>query len=217
MKLIHQILAFFFPPECLGCKAEDYLICPACLQNIPNKTQQKSFSFAGFHRVFVCTDYENSVVQRAIKKLKYRFARNIIHDLEPFFRNIFEDLEFPSKSVFVPVPLHFMRHNQRGFNQSELLAEMFSKILYGKKRVVPLLKRTRNTPHQSMLSKKDRETNVQNAFIVNQKIVKQYDDATPIILIDDVISTGSTLLECAKALSQNGYENIYGLVIAKGS
>src|SRR6185295_19308937 len=98
----------------------------------------------------------------------FRFAKKIVQDLQPFFARSLPWKELPDKIVFVPVPLHSRRQNERGFNQSELLANAFAETLQGETKVIPLLKRIRNTEHQTVLSKEARAENVTAAFCVDQ-------------------------------------------------
>ncbi|EKD62759.1 MAG: ComF family protein [uncultured bacterium] len=77
-----------------------------------------------------------------------------------------------------------------------------------------LLKRVVNTPHQTRLKRVDREKNIQNAFEFVSRHSLTSDHGTPIVLFDDVYTTGTTTKEAAKVLKKAGYKNIYGLVIA---
>jgi ComF family protein len=108
------------------------------------------------------------------------------------------------------VPLHKSRHRERGFNQSEIVAQEISKLtgLYVLKNA---LKRKKNTKDQTNLSPQQREENVKGAFVVTQPDMI---NGKNIILVDDVITTGATLSECARMLKQAGAEKILGMTIA---
>jgi ComF family protein len=108
------------------------------------------------------------------------------------------------------VPLHRKRFLSRGFNQSELLAEKLGKLLDFKNSNI--LKRIKSTQTQINLTRKERQENVRFAFTLTDK---NSDINKKVILIDDVVTTGSTLKECAQALADAGYREIYGLVIAQ--
>ena len=113
--------------------------------------------------------------------------------------------------VLVPVPLHPRRLRSRGYNQSELLARALSKKL-GMEMDQRLLARTRNTPPQVSASREDRRDNVQGSFRCDGRV-----DKRPVILVDDVATTGSTLMACAGALKDAGAASVWGLVLARDS
>ncbi|MCK4385616.1 MAG: ComF family protein, partial [candidate division Zixibacteria bacterium] len=108
------------------------------------------------------------------------------------------DSNFLESDLSIPVPLHKSRYRERGFNQSEIVAEEVSKIT-GLSVLKNVLKRKKNTKDQTNLSPQQREENVRGAFVVTQPEVI---GGKKIILVDDVITTGATLSECARMLKQ---------------
>ncbi len=215
MKILSKTISFLFPPECLGCSQEGNFVCQKCVNLIPRKVSKRSFDLKYFEKIWVLTDYENPIVEKSIAQFKFKLSKKILDDLSLFFEKSLPKKKIPEGAIFVPVPLHPFRQNKRGYNQSLLLAETFSNICFGENRVQNILKRIRNTRQQVKLSKAERKENVKNAFQVDTQKTK-IPLKTPIILIDDVATTGSTLLECAKALKQYGYDYVWGLVIARG-
>jgi predicted amidophosphoribosyltransferase len=102
--------------------------------------------------------------------------------------------------VVVPVPLHPVRLAERGFNQSALLAGPIARRLGAP--FLPLaLARVRDTPRQASLGRDDRLGNVRGAFAVRQPKRLR---GRPVLLVDDVRTTGSTLAECTRALLEAG-------------
>ncbi len=102
-----------------------------------------------------------------------------------------------SYDVIVPIPLHWTRYASRGFNQAEEIARVIQK-----KKNVPLrslLKRVKKTAFQFELVSSMRGTNVKNAFVLNCIDKKHYKDKH-ILLVDDLMTTGSTIREAAKEL-----------------
>src|SRR5262245_36804782 len=113
--------------------------------------------------------------------------------------------------VVVPVPLHWRRQWQRGFNQSQLLA----RALAGRLKVpcVEALQRVRHTPIQPSLSPTARRENVRNAFRAARRARI---DGKSVVLVDDVMTTGATAHEAARALRDAGAASITVAVVAHG-
>ena len=119
-----------------------------------------------------------------------------------------------SHFAVIPIPLHFKKEHERGFNQAELLARKFCGIT-GFPLLTNILQKTRETTEQVKVENKEsRFTNLENAFSVSlsNPIAKW----PTIILIDDVSTTGATLTHAARALTDAGAKNIIGLVAAHG-
>ena len=148
-------------------------------------------------------------------------ARSIIHDLK--YRNVriaapyvarllagyLERNPYPV-DAYCPVPLHPRRERSRGFNQSELIASELSKIT-GIPVATSALHRTRNTPPQvNMETPGDRQSNIADAFECPSDV-----QSRRYILIDDVVTTGSTMSACANALKDAGAANVWGIAFAR--
>lgn len=108
----------------------------------------------------------------------------------------------------VPVPLHPRRQQERGFNQSALLARRVAVVL-----AIPFLPsglvRVRDTPPQASLDVGARPKNVRAAFRAPRRLPPR------VLLIDDVHTTGSTLAECARAAREGGAERVHTMVLAR--
>ena len=112
----------------------------------------------------------------------------------------------------VPVPLHWLKKISRGYNQAELLALELSKLTG-----IPchtMLTRKKWTRPQARLDRRRRRRNLKNAFTLKRSARKI--PRTPLLLVDDVFTTGSTLEECTKVLLSTGVESIDVLTLAKG-
>ena len=139
-----------------------------------------------------------------------QFARHGYFSKQQDMRALKSDTSF----AVIPIPLHFKKEYERGFNQAELLAREFCKITS-----IPfltgVLQKIRETTEQVKVENKElRLTNLENAFSVSlsNPIAKW----PTIILIDDVATTGATLTHAARALTNAGAKNIIGLVVAHG-
>jgi competence protein ComFC len=114
--------------------------------------------------------------------------------------------------LLVPIPLSAKRLRKRGYNQAALLAKELGKR-FGME-VLPLLKRIKETKPQYGLKREERITNMKDAFMLNDKGL-MIEDKLIVILIDDVLTTGSTMSEAAKVLKKNGVREVWGVALAK--
>jgi ComF family protein len=112
--------------------------------------------------------------------------------------------------MIVPVPLHPARERERGFNQAALLAELFARQI-----AVPLrlaLERIRYTKTQTAYDRAERMENLRDAFRLRKNLnVRELH----VLLIDDVLTTGSTLSECARVLKEAGAISVYAATAAR--
>lgn len=173
-------------PVCGGDINGIFDICPDCLAE-PKRQWQKAY--AAFR-------YTEGAAE-AIRRYKYGKQVSLAR---PFGKLLAGTIENPSQySEIVPVPLHWFRFILRGYNQSVLLGEELSR--WTGIPVARRLKRIRNTKHQAFLDKDDRKKNIKGAFSVrNPEEIK----GKKVLLVDDVMTTGSTLAECAKILIKAG-------------
>jgi ComF family protein len=112
--------------------------------------------------------------------------------------------------VVVPMPLHWKRRWQRGFNQSQLLASIVGKRLGAP--VVKAVRRRKPTPPQAGLTSAERRKNVAGAFVVNKRNCVE---GRHVLLIDDVLTTGATAGSCAAALKRAGARKVTILTVAR--
>ena len=113
--------------------------------------------------------------------------------------------------LLVPVPLHINRLRERGYNQSELLVRALSR-----QSGIPWqhsLQRVRDTPHQTGRNRAERLENLRDAFVCTKDAAVA---GKRILLVDDVFTTGTTLLTCANVLHEHGAMQIMGLTLASG-
>ncbi|MCA9381800.1 ComF family protein [Candidatus Dojkabacteria bacterium] len=106
-----------------------------------------------------------------------------------------------SNTIITCVPIHISRKRWRGFNQSELLAKEIAK--QKNLEFLQLLKKGTNTLPQVGLNKKQREANLKNTFEFNYTKVTK---TNQIVLVDDIITTGTTLIECTRTLRNAGFK-----------
>lgn len=200
---LNQLFNHIFPQTCFLCGAlASKPLCPACLQELPyvDVPLQNTRVFRHIQQADVVFNYlypVNKLIQHA------KFNHNLV--LLHFFGTLMgQHLDFEqTPDVMMPVPLHIKRLRERGYNQSLELAKMIQKQLK-----LPLdytyCQRTRHTTPQAQLNAKQRLTNVIDAFEVKQ-LPKHWKH---ILLIDDVLTTGTTVDEISKALMAAGAERI---------
>lgn len=119
--------------------------------------------------------------------------------------------EIMSADLITAVPMHNKRIRKRKYNQSLLLAKKIAKV-FKKPLMVDLLLKVKDTPSQSGLNKEERVKNIKSSIAFNPKYRLRNQR---IIVVDDVITTGSTMNECAKVLARNGNNQTIGLAFAR--
>lgn len=224
-----SLLDTFFPKVCVGCGRIDTFLCPKCYMKI---IQIKSPLCLGCGRlsqkgkycprckpktklngVVIAAHYEEGPLKEAIHTYKYEFVYDLRYILSTFLADALKRGGFDEKYILTYVPLHPKKENWRGFNQSKLLAEEVSKIT-GLEIMGNILRRKKNNPRQIELKRSERFANVKDIFSVNEEIVDKI-SGKKIILVDDIVTTGATLNECARVLKENGAKQVWGLVLGK--
>lgn len=235
LKIKARFLDLLFPLECLGCGKENEWLCQSCINRIKYKKidqcvvckesshlgqthpacQDKTF----LDGVIIAADWEDQTLQTAIHKYKYNFMTGLAGPLTQILTkkiNTPQQLELwrGKRIILAPVPLHKKRLRWRGFNQAELLAEKIASQIGWEMQTI-LLARQRYTKPQAKLKKEEREKNLIGAF-GTQATIDERESETVVILVDDVLTTGTTMNECAKILKQNGAKTVWGLALARG-
>lgn len=167
--------------------------------------------------VIAAGDYDKSpLLRKAILTFKFKRVRSLHHDLGTSMTKALHGLLLLPKElntvvpVLCPVPLHWSRKFQRGFNQAELLA----RIIGNQKnlKIENLLSRIRATGHQAKRQRAERLTALKGAF----RYTGEEPSPRLVVLVDDICTTGATLDECAKILKKAGVEYVAAVVAALG-
>jgi ComF family protein len=214
------------PPHCLMCDQpgmDDIDLCTACWRELPANTlaclrcalplAAAAHLCAGcieneppFERTVAPMQYHGPL-STLVPRLKFHQDLAAGRLLAEIFCRQMPDVDLPD--ALVPVPLHAKRLRERGFDQALELAKMIAR-----RKSVPLradlLLRTRHTSAQSYLDAGQRQKNCRNAFSVTDKKMPRH-----IALIDDVMTTGATVHECAKVLLKAGVKRVDIWVIAR--
>jgi len=229
LKLLgHTALDLLLPPRCEVCGTlQEPVICDACatqLTALPTpicrqcgrpldpraktpghcadcQSEAPPFDAARSAGVY------GGTLRRAIHVYKYDLVVALARPLASFLTN---HVELPFQlDCLCPVPLHAARERMRGFNQSQLLADMAS-AQWGIPHEPRLLTRQQNTLPQMKLPREERRANVRNAFTVAGEV-----RGRSIGLLDDVYTTGSTLTECSRMLKRAGAERVLVITLAR--
>ena len=226
-----------FPQQCLACESaypfDDRLesFCPNCrisLFHDPHETCPRCSGTVGphvdtsdgcpncrresyaFDSCFRLGPYDGAL-RDTVLNMKQIAGESLAEALGRVWATVaFDRFRTTNANLIVPIPLHWRRRWSRGFNQSEAVARGLAEVLR-----VPvsnrMLKRTRYTPLQTTLSPSERRENVKGAF--RATLSKDFRNFR-ILLIDDVLTTGATAHEAAKALKAAGAAQVHVAVVA---
>ena len=216
---------FFFPAHCVGCGREGVFLCTSCrrllLPLLPPMCEKCSGSLSWEGRCPNCQRWQlqidgirsafrfEGVLREAILQLKYRHTKALAPTLGQLLAEHLSAKPVPV-DVIVPVPLHWRRFRERGYNQSALLARELGGLI-DKPVVETTLERVRPTTAQTKATAELRRNNVMGAFACRDQRLR----LKHILLIDDVATTGATLDSCALALKQSGVASTWGLTLAR--
>src|SRR5437773_5993070 len=152
------------------------------------------------------------VVREIIHEFKYGRQLHLRHLVARWLHAALDDERLRGRrfDIIVPVPLHSARQRERGFNQASLLAELLSVEISVPSR--PLLERVRYTTTQTALDRAERMENLRNAFRLRKTANVRN---LRVLLIDDVLTTGSTLSECARVLKRAGAISVHAATAAR--
>ena len=204
----HCFLAALFPPKCVACRKEGHYVCERHRQLPPAPENQASFK--NIDHVHACTAYYFLTAKKMVEFLKFRGFQEIAALMAD---QILKDLPrtFWHHAVLVPVPLHWTRKLWRGFNQAELIAVELERRVE-ELTIARNLKRVKYTSQQAKLSKKNRKKNMQDVFVWKGKAIVP----VRVILVDDVVASGSTLDSAGEALKLAGVKTVDAVVFARG-
>lgn len=167
--------------------------------------------------------YKNKAVKNAIWQMKYRSNRKVaIYFGQKMAKILLEN--YLENYILVPIPIHWLRRLERGFNQSDWLCEeivkTFNKNDFKRKNITrqnikfeKVLKRIVYSKKQSWNNKLMRQKNISSVFKVKDKFKKEI-IGKKFLLIDDVVTTGSTLNEASREILINGATSVKALTIA---
>jgi len=232
----HGVLDLLFPPSCPSCEAPlecgPARFCLSCRTGIPCLRSPRCPScwlpYPGaegtdhpcesclrdppaFSEVRAAGIYAG-LLQKAIQQFKFENATHFDAPLASLLTEILDLQPFPvPPDLVAAVPLHSVRIRERGYNQSHLLARRISDHLR-----VPLdsqlLTRIKPTLPQQTLPAKVRQKNLRRAFTMSQRL-----EGEKVLLVDDVLTTGTTARECSRTLLKGGAGGVFVAVLGRAS
>lgn len=202
---------WLFPEYCVCCSKNGQLLCNNCYQLIhfnPQPANSDLFSQKYLDQALSLAVYQPPISD-LIKSLKYGRVKKISRVLAQL---LFDHLNLPQYDLITWAPISKKRLNDRGFNQAELIGKELGKLL--KIPTLPMLKKIKHTSKQAKSSFNQRLENLQNSFGIEEQHIK-YLSNQKIMIIDDVLSTGSTLNECARILKKADVDKVIGVAVAR--
>ena len=235
-------LDLLYPPSCAVCEIplrDGRALCDACHEDLPRLTepfcQNCGEMFQGrLDGPFTCSNcgrlkfsfefarpalLKDDRTLAMIHRLKYAREIHLAKDLGRLAAESFRDPRFAEALVekwpLVPVPLHRTRYQDRGFNQAaEITRELTRQSGLP---LVAMLDRIRATGHQTALTRSQRLENLRNAFAVTRRGNQEIAAKLPgVVLVDDVLTTGSTVDECARTLLRAGLPKVCVVTVMRG-
>ncbi len=219
---IRSFIEQHFPPCCLLCEAAEGPLCPACLVDLPWLAEQRcpvcALPTSGRETCGHCLKERPAFsstqalfaygfpVDRLIQQLKYKEQLA----LAPLLGSLLaQNLENELPDLWLPMPLHPNRIKERGFNQAvEIARELSAKT--GIPMHASWATRERDTPSQAGLKREARRKNMRGAFKCDHKVAGLH-----VGIVDDVMTTGSTLDALAAALKHAGAKEVSCLIVAR--
>ena len=227
--MFQPLIDFLFAPFCVVCDSRlnenESRVCSQCWNSFTRIeiNDDAYFDLKGkFSRDGIVTDCyapflfeKDGTLQHVLHHLKYKgYTTFGVRLGEEVGKSVVKLNVFKNADVIIPVPLHNLKRRERGYNQSDYICKGISSVIH-----IPtynsLLKRTKFTESQTHLDLEQRNSNVANAFVVKEKYRATLTGKN-VILVDDVVTTGSTIVSCARELRKYGVAEIFSVSVAHG-
>ena len=214
IKFFDYILSLIYPPKCVFCGTviDKSDICEECEKTLPYTKGESIYQKFPFVDKCISPLYYKDYVRRAVLRFKFAGCSCYSRRLGGIMSECAENnLDCGSIDMVSCIPLSRKRMHDRGYNQAELLAKEISKKVGVE--YLPTLKKIRhNTAQSTIKDSKQRAANVIGAYrVIDAEEVK----GKYILLVDDVVTTGSTVSECARILKKSGAKAVYCVTLAR--
>lgn len=213
MEIFKTFNGLLFPSRnlCFACKGKAYgmdgFLCGQCFRNI--EIVNKVFEINAFYidKSYYSTIY-NEFMRKLVQDFKFHGKSYLYKPLGHIMLNTFQSIDLNIDVIFY-VPSHRRKEAIRGYNHSELLGRYISQhtgLAISRNNLIKI----KNTKPQNKLDKEERFFNLMDSFRVRDK---REIAGKNILLIDDIITTGSTMRECSEVLYMSGAKEIVGLAL----
>ena len=226
--MIKRIIDFFYPRKCMFCgeaiPTGDDFFCKKCYYKLPRIDESRClicgreiYEGPGYkicptckkHKIWFDANYPSflydSVMEEAVKKYKFAGKMWYFKQFSRFMYKTIKDNKLTADYIVYP-PINKKTFYERGFNQSELIAEELSKMT-GINIIKKCILKTKDNEKQSLMTGAKRFENVRGVFAIDSKYENLIKDKR-ILIIDDVLTTGSTMSECARMLKKSGAKSV---------
>jgi ComF family protein len=221
----YKAVDFVYPPSCSGCGKPGILWCSEC-QNSTQRILSPICEICGYPlpQAGICENCRTSrppfsflrsygeytgSLEKAVKSIKYHSNLGLGLIFAEYLSDMLQDLNWDFDCI-VPIPISQDHFRSRGFNQSSVVARPLA-LMQNKPFLENGVIRTKNTLSQVHLSREERFTNLQSAFsVISATLI-----GTKVLLVDDISTTGATLISCSKVLIDSGCKEVFCLTIAR--
>lgn len=204
-KFFKSFIDLIYKKKCYFCFNSKYSLtmCPECYDKLQFCNFEVNRIIDGVD--VYCAGVYTKELQKLIRGLKYHKQKELAFYQAKFMYEYFQSIDALKDKNFelISVPLHKNRIKSRRYNHMELVCKEFS-LLSGFKCNFNLIERIKDTKPQYKLSRAERLENLQHAFTVNKDFVPQ----NPVLIFDDICTTGATFEEIIKELKSNGINEI---------
>lgn len=212
IKWFYEIFNLIYPVTCMGCdqilSSGETILCTVCRSQVPvavdyvrkdNQVKELFFARVPIHAATSLFYYEKiGSVQNMIHQLKYNGQEQVGTMLGKWLgATMDKDPAFNDIDIVIPVPIHKKRLQERGYNQCTAFGIEVAGVLGVRFRESVLIKTT-NTKKQAQKNQSQRSDETQSPFLLNETVP----DGSHILLVDDVITTGTTVAMCVRELQK---------------
>lgn len=212
--MLNRVLSLIYPPKCIFCGAllqgEAHDVCPACMDAIVLDSYPITRPEGAFFNSAVCALAYEGNVRKALHRFKFSGKQSYAAPLARVLAFAMAQKGLEDFDLIAGVPTNRRNVRRRGYNHADLLARELEKLTA--KPYVDALGKGRETAPMFGLKPAQRRANVLGAF--NLKCKHQDIEGRRVLLVDDVMTTGSTLSECARILMENGAKAVLCAAVA---
>lgn len=205
---IDSLIDVLFPRRCVGCGCFDTWLCAACLTKSWAPEKLSGPPGSGISSLMTVGQYADPFWRRLIETYKFRRVQAVARVIAPLLAQVLIS-DCPADAILVPIPSHARRVRQRGFDHIKLLTDQLGQCTGLP--VVALLQRAHYSKRQVDVADDQRHANVAGSFVA----VADGNIDRPVILVDDVITTGATVQAASQAVQHYDPPRIDVLAIAR--